>query len=224
LRYNQGRKTKAAEATERSRRRAAKARESSGHTALAVAEMSGGAADAREDLLRRGDGSHGHKHIRLGGELDDLAVFDSSTNDDMRTELDRKDAMIDDLVKLLEKSDTSVDRATSLVEKLMEENNAWKKSLEKKSASKRRLKELAEELLEDLAKLYIEREGLLKESVERVKELHVYATQSINSLEQRACTMAAMRKMSDERREEMEVVEAMKKEIEELRAQQSMKN
>ena len=36
--------------------------------------------------------------------------------------------------------------------------------------------------------------------------------------------MAAIRKMPDERREEMEVVEAMKKEIEELRAQQSMKN
>ena len=180
--------------------------------------------DAQEDLLRRGDGSHSHKRIRLEGELDDLAVFDSSASDDMRAELDRKDAMIDDLGKLLEKRDTSVDRATGLVEKLMEENDAWKKLLEKKSASEGRLKELAGELLEDLAKLHIEREGLLKESVEHVKELHAYATQAIDALEQRARSMAAMRKMSDERRQEMEVVEEMKKEIEELRAQQSMKN
>ena len=49
--------------------------------------------------------------------------------------------------------------------------------------------------MEDLAKLYIEREGMVKESVERVKELHAYATQSIDALEQRARAMAAMRKM-----------------------------
>ena len=153
-----------------------------------------------------------------------MAVFDSLANDDMRIDLDRKDDMINDLVKLLEKRDASVDRATGLVEKLMEENDAWKKLLEKKSASEGRLKELFEELLEDLAKLYIEREGLLKESTERVKELHAYAMQSIDALEQRARAMAAMRKMSDERREEMEVVEAMNKEIEELRDQQCMNN
>ena len=78
--------------------------------------------------------------------------------------------------------------------------------------------------MEDLAKLYIEWEGLLKEFMECVKELHAYVTQAIDAFEQRARAMAAMRKMSDERQGEMEVVEAMKKEIEELRAQQSMKN
>ena len=49
-------------------------------------------------------------------------------------------------------------------------------------------------------------------------------TQTIDALEQTACAMASMRKMAEERQEEMEVVEAMKKEIEELRTQQSMKN
>ncbi|KAE8811285.1 hypothetical protein D1007_11645 [Hordeum vulgare] len=106
----------------------------------------------------------------------------------------------------------------------MEQNAAWNKLLEKKSTLEGRLKELSKELLEDLVKLHIEYQGLVMESMARVKELHAYVTQSIDILEQKSCAMAAMRNMVEERREEMEVREAMKKEIEELLAQQSMKN
>jgi hypothetical protein len=101
--YNQGAKTKATEALERSC-----------HYAAVAAEMSWRAAEPSNKLSPAGEGSR--KRTRSIDKRKELAVLKSLAIDDTSlTGLIRQQELVDSLVKLLEISDASVEKATSLV-------------------------------------------------------------------------------------------------------------
>ena len=158
--YNQGAKTKAAEALERSRRKAA-----------AATEMSRRAAEPSNELSRTHEGSH--KCIRGVGHRDEPAFLKSFTDDDdILAGVTTQQELVDGLMKLLKISDASVDKVTGLVEKLMgdnakvlkaltekgEEAADWKMLHEQSSTSGITLTAVVEELMGDLVKIRIERE------------------------------------------------------------------
>jgi hypothetical protein len=118
--YNQGAKTKAAVALERSRR-----------YATVTTEMSRRVAEPSNELSPAREGSH--KHTRRVGDRDELALLKSLASDDaILASLIKQQELVDDLMKLLEISDASVEKATGLVEQLMGDNAKLLKALAKK--------------------------------------------------------------------------------------------
>ena len=184
--YNQGAKTKAAEALERSCRHA-----------TVAAEMSGRAAEPSNELSRAREGSH--KRIRSVGYRDEPAFLKSfAGDDDILAGVTTQQELVDGLMKLLKISDASVDKATGLVEQLMDDNAkllklvaekeeeaaGWKMLHEQSSASEMTMKAVIKELMGALRKLRIEREqeveefvAAFKQSHEELKEMEDFAAQ-----------------------------------------------
>ena len=170
--YNQGAKTKATEALERSRREVATA-----------PEMSRRAAEASNELSRAREGSH--KRIRGIVHRNEPAFLKSFTgDDDILAGVIKQQELVDGLMKLLKISDASVDKVTGLVEQLMgdnakllkalvekeEEATGWKMQHEHSNASGMTLKAVVDELMGGLGKLRIEREQEVEESVAFFKQ------------------------------------------------------
>ena len=87
----------------------------------------------------------------------------------------------------------------------MKEKNAdWKKLHENSSSSMKMLQALAMEQKEELAKLRIEHPAA-------VKVCKMDVEQMMKARVEKSCVMDRMKKMAEETRKEMEVVEAMKK-------------
>ena len=97
---------------------------------------------------------------------------------------------------------------------MKEENAGWKKLHEKSSSSVKILHALIMEQKEELAKLHIEHPAAVKvcnAAVEQMMEARV----------EKSRVMDRMKKMAEEMREGMEVVEVMKKQLR-LRGQQPL--
>jgi chromosome segregation ATPase len=153
-------------------------------------------------------------------------MLKSLARDDMPAQLNKKKELIAGLLKLVKESNASVDKATGKIvelredkaklchelDLLKEEIAGWEKLREKSSASVKMLTAIIGELRDDMAKLRTENMAAIKQHHADMKEI-------IHAHLKKSRTMEAMKKMADERREEMKVVEAMKKELE-LRAQQ----
>ena len=89
---------------------------------------------------------------------------------------------------------------------LKEKNADWKKLHENSSSSMKMLQALVMEQKEELVKLCIEHSTAVKVRnavMEQMMKAHV----------EKSCVMDRMKKMAEETRKEMEVVEAMKKQL-----------
>ena len=153
-------------------------------------------------------------------------MLKSLARDDMPAQLNKQKELIAGLLKLVKESIASVDKATGEIvelredkaklchelDLLKEEIAGWEKLREKSSASVKMLTTVIGELRDDMAKLRTE-------NVAAVKQHHVDVKEIIHACLEKSRAMEAMKKMADERREEMKVVEAMKKQLE-LRTQQ----
>ena len=129
--YNQGAKTKAAEALERSCCYAA-----------AAAEMSRHGAEPLDDLLPAREDSQ--KRTRHVGNRDELAFVKSlASDDDILAGLIKQQELVDSLVKLLEISDASVNKATGLVEQLMGDNAKASQGARQEGGGGRQLEDAA---------------------------------------------------------------------------------
>ena len=206
-------------------------------------------AETSKDLSRAGDGSQerpsrGGEHaepaelesLSLDGMPDQLnkqkefiqglMELLKESLDDMPAELNQQGELTAGLVMLLKKSIASEKKATGEILQLQEdkaklcheldllkENNAdWKKLHENSSSSMKMLQALVMELKEELAKLRIEHPAA-------VKVRNAAVEQMMKARVEKSRVMDRMKKMAEETRKEMEVVEAMKKQLR-LRGQQ----
>ena len=129
------------------------------------------------------------------------------------------------MVKLLKQSKASVEKVTGEIveleedkvklrhelDLLKEEIAGWEKLREKSSALVKMLTVVIGELRDDMAKLRTE-------NVAAVKQHHADVKENMHARLEKSHAMEAVKKMADERREEMKVMEAMKKEMEKLHA------
>ena len=140
--------------------------------------------------------------------------------DDMPAELNQQGELTAGLVMLLKKSIASEKKATGEILRLREDNaklcheidllkekNAgWKKLHENSSSSMKMLQALVMEQKEELAKLRIEHPAA-------VKVRNAAVEQMMKARVEKSRVMDRMKKMAEETRKEMEVVEAMKKQL-----------
>ena len=218
---NKGAATKAAEKKERARRH----------------------AETSKDLSRAGDGSQerpsrGGEHaepaelesLSLDGMPDQLnkqkefiqglMELLKESLDDMPAELNQQGELTAGLVMLLKKSIASEKKATGEILRLQEDkaklcheidllkekNAGWKKLHENSSSSMKMLQALVMEQKEELAKLRIEHPAA-------VKVRNAAVEQMMKARVEKSRVMDRMKKMAEETRKEMEVVEAMKKQL-----------
>ena len=146
--------------------------------------------------------------------------------DDMPAELNQQGELTAGLVMLLKKSIASEKKVTGEILRLQEdkaklcheldllkeENAGWKKLHENSSSSMKMLQALVMEQKEELAKLRIEHPAA-------VKVRNAAVEQMMKARVEKSRVMDTMMKMAEETRKEMEVVEAMKKQLR-LRGQQ----
>ena len=146
--------------------------------------------------------------------------------DDMPAELSEQGQLAAGLVMLLKKSIASDKKATDEIlqlqedkaklrhelDLLKEENAGWKKLHENSSSSMKMLQALVTEQREELAKLHIKHPAA-------VKVRNAAVEQKMKARVEKSRVMDRMKKMAEEMREEMEVVEAMNKQLR-LRGQQ----
>ena len=200
-------------------------------------------AETSKDLSRAGDGSQerpsrGGEHaepaelesLSLDGMPDQLnkqkefiqglMELLKESLDDMPDELNQQGELTAGLVMLLKKSIASEKKATSEILRLREDNaklcheidllkekNAgWKKLHENSSSSMKMLQALVMEQKEELAKLRIEHPAA-------VKVRNAAVEQMMKARVEKSRVMDRMKKMAEETRKEMEVVEAMKKQL-----------
>ena len=218
---NKGSATKAAEKKERARRH----------------------AETSKDLSRAGDGSQerpsrGGEHAEPA-ELESLSLDGmpeqlnkqkefiqglmellKESLDDMTAELNQQGELTAGLVMLLKKSIASEKKATGEILRLQEDkaklcheidllkekNAGWKKLHENSSSSMKMLQALVMEQKEELAKLRIEHPAA-------VKVRNAAVEQMMKARVEKSRVMDRMKKMAEETRKEMEVVEAMKKQL-----------
>ena len=200
-------------------------------------------AETSKDLSRAGDGSQerpsrGGEHaepaelesLSLDGMPDQLNKQKTfiqglmellkESLDDMLAKLNQQGVLTTGLVMLLKKSIASEKKATGEILRLQEDkaklyheidllkekNAGWKKLHENSSSSMKMLHALVMEQKEELAKLRIDHPAAVKvrnASVEQMMKVHV----------KKSRVMDRMKKMAEETRKEMEVVEAMKKKL-----------
>ena len=200
-------------------------------------------AETSKDLSRAGDGSQerpsrGGEHaepaelesLSLDGMPDQLnkqkefiqglMELLKESLDDMPAELNQQGELTAGLVMLLKKSIASEKKATGEILRLQEDkaklcheidllkekNAGWKKLHENSSSSMKMLQALVMEQKEELAKLRIEHPAA-------VKVLNAAVEQMMKARVQKSSVMDTMMKMAEETRKEMEVVEAMKKQL-----------
>jgi hypothetical protein len=94
------------------------------------------------------------------------------------------------------------------------------KQHEESTAVMKKMAAMVEKIMDENANLRIERERLVRESKADVKRSIEDVKEIIAARRENSIAMDAMTKMAEERRKEVKVVEAMKKELEELRALQ----
>ena len=218
---NKGAATKAAEKKERARRH----------------------AETSKDLSRAGDGSQerpsrGGEHaeptelesLSLDGMPDQLnkqkefiqglMELLKESLDDMPAELNQQGELTAGLVMLLKKSIASEKKATGEILRLQEDkaklcheidllkekNAGWKKLHENSSSSMKMLQTLVMEQKQELAKLRIEHPAAAKVRNAAVEQM-------MKARVEKSRVMDTMMKMAEETRKEMEVVEAMKKQL-----------
>ena len=140
--------------------------------------------------------------------------------DDMPAELNQQGELTAGLVMLLKKSIASEKKATGEILRLQEDkaklcheidplkekNAGWKKLHENSSSSMKMLQALVMEQKEELAKLRIEHPAA-------VKVRNAAVEQMMKARVEKSRVMDRMKKMAEETRKEMEVVEAMKKQL-----------
>ena len=200
-------------------------------------------AETSKDLSRAGDGSQerpsrGGEHaepaelesLSLDGMPDQLnkqkefiqglMELLKESLDNMPAELNQQGELTAGLVILLKKSIASEKKATSEILRLREDNaklcheidllkekNAgWKKLHENSSSSMKMLQALVMEQKEELAKLRIEHPAA-------VKVRNAAVEQMMKARVEKSRVMDRMKKMAEETRKEMVVVEAMKKQL-----------
>ena len=218
---NKGAATKAAEKKERARRH----------------------AETSKDLSQAGDGSQerpsrGGEHaepaelesLSLDGMPDQLnkqkefiqglMELLKESLDDMPAELNQQGELTAGLVMLLKKSIASEKKAIGEILRLQEDkaklcheidllkekNAGWKKLHESSSSSMKMLQALVMEQKEELANLRIEHPAA-------VKVRNAAVEQMMKARVEKSRVMDRMKKMAEETRKEMEVVEAMKKQL-----------
>ena len=200
-------------------------------------------AETSKDLSRAGDGSQerpsrGGEHaepaelesLSLDGMPDQLnkqkefiqglMELLKESLDDMPAELNQQGELTAGLVMLLKKSIASEKKATGEIlqlqedkaklchelDLLKEENAGWKKLHENSSSSMKMLQALVMEQKEELAKLRIKHPAA-------VKVYNAAVEQMMKARVKKSRVMDRMKKMAEETRKEMEVVEAMKKQL-----------
>ena len=200
-------------------------------------------AETSKDLSRAGDGSQerpsrGGEHaepaelesLSLDGMPDQLnkqkefiqglMELLKESLDDMPAELNQQGELTAGLVMLLKKSIASEKKATGEILQLQEDkaklcheidllkekNAGWKKLHENSSSSMKMLQALVMEQKEELAKLRIEHPAA-------VKVRNAAVEQMMKARVEKSRVMDRMKKMAEETRKEMEVVEAMKKQL-----------
>ena len=200
-------------------------------------------AETSKDLSRAGDGSQerpsrGGEHaepaelesLSLDGMPDQLnkqkefiqglMELLKESLDDMPAELNQQGELTAGLVMLLKKSIASEKKATGEILRLQEDkaklcheidllkekNAGWKKLHENSSSSMKMLQALVMEQKEELAKLRIEHPAA-------VKVRNAAVEQMMKARVEKSHVMDRMKKMAEETRKEMEVVEAMKKQL-----------
>ena len=200
-------------------------------------------AETSKDLSRAGDGSQerpsrGGEHaepaelesLSLDGMPDQLnkqkefiqglMELLKESLDDMPAELNQQGELTAGLVMLLKKSIASEKKATGEILRLQEDkaklcheidllkekNAGWKKLHENSSSSMKMLQALVMEQKEELAKLRIEHPAA-------VKVRNAAVEQMMKARVEKSRVMDTMMKMAEETRKEMEVVEAMKKQL-----------
>ena len=200
-------------------------------------------AETSKDLSRAGDGSQerpsrGGEHaepaelesLSLDGMPDQLnkqkefiqglMELLKESLDDMPAELNQQGELTAGLVMLLKKSIASEKKATGEILRLQEDkaklcheidllkekNAGWKKLHENSSSSMKMLQALVMEQKEELAKLRIEHPAA-------VKVRNAAVEQMMKARVEKSRVMDRMKKMAEETRKEMEVMEAMKKQL-----------
>ena len=200
-------------------------------------------AETSKDLSRAGDGSQerpsrGGEHaepaelesLSLDGMPDQLnkqkefiqglMELLKESLDDMPAELNQQGELTAGLVMLLKKSIASEKKATGEILRLQEDkaklcheidllkekNAGWKKLHENSSSSMKMLQALVMEQKEELAKLRIEHPAA-------VKVRNAAVEQMMKARVEKSRVMDRMKMMAEETRKEMEVVEAMKKQL-----------
>ena len=200
-------------------------------------------AETSKDLSRAGDGSQerpsrGGEHaepaelesLSLDGMPDQLnkqkefiqglMELLKESLDDMPAVLNQQGELTAGLVMLLKKSIASEKKATGEILRLQEDkaklcheidllkekNAGWKKLHENSSSSMKMLQALVMEQKEELAKLRIEHPAA-------VKVRNAAVEQMMKARVEKSRVMDRMKKMAEETRKEMEVVEAMKKQL-----------
>jgi len=168
-----------------------------------------------------------NKHLNKQKEfIHGLVELLKESLDDMPTELNKQGELTAGLVMLLKKSIASEKKATGEIlqlqedkaklchelDLLKEENAGWKKLHENSSSSMKMLQALVTEQKDELVKLRIEHPTVVKQHNAAVEEI-------MNARLVKSRVMDRMKKMAEEMREEMEVMEAMKKQLR-LRGQQ----
>ena len=162
-----------------------------------------------------------NKHLNKQKEfIQGLTELLKESLDDMPAELNQQGELTAGLVMLLKKSIASEKKATREILRLREDNaklcheidllkekNAgWKKLHENSSSSMKMLQDLVMEQKEELAKLRIEHPAA-------VKVRNAAVEQMMKARVEKSRVMDRMKKMVQETRKEMEVVEAMKKQL-----------
>ena len=162
-----------------------------------------------------------NKHLNKQKEfIHGLVELLKESLDDMPAELNEQGELTAGLVMLLKKSIASEKKATGEILRLQEDkaklcheidllkekNAGWKKLHENSSSSMKMLQALVMEQKEELAKLRIEHPAA-------VKVRNAAVEQMMKARVEKSRIMDRMKKMAEETRKEMEVVEAMKKQL-----------
>ena len=162
-----------------------------------------------------------NKHLNKQKEfIQGLVELLKESLDDMPSKLNKHGGLTTGLVMLLTKSIASGKKATGEIlqlqedkaklchelDLLKEENAGWKKLHENSSSSMKMMQALVMQQKEELEKLRIEHPAAVKvrnAAMEQMMKAHV----------EKSRVMDRMKKMEEETRKEMEVVEAMKKQL-----------
>ena len=162
-----------------------------------------------------------NKHLNKQKEfIHGLVELLKESLDDMPAELNEQGELTAGLVMLLKKSTASEKKAIGEILRLQEDksklchetdllkekNAGWKKLHENSSSSMKMLQALVMEQKEELAKLRIEHPAA-------VKVRNAAVEQMMKARVEKSRVMDRMKKMAEETRKEMEVVEAMKKQL-----------
>ena len=221
---NKGAATKAAE-KKRARRHAETSKDLSraGDGSQERPSHGGGHAEPveLESLSLDGMPDQLNKHLNKQKEfIQGLMELLKESLDDMPAELNQQGELTAGLVMLLKKSIASEKKATGEILQLQEDkaklcheldllkekNAGWKKLHENSSSSMKMLQALVMEQKEELAKLRIEHPTA-------VKVRNAAVEQMMKARIEKSRVMDTMMKMAEETRKEMEVVEAMKKQL-----------